>query len=75
MTILAGTIVPVIPATNQPKGGDNIRYWIDTPELRDDCYGIGLYDGDFELLPKRKEYTLKGGGFDETSHYLSERTY
>lgn len=48
--IEAGTIVPVVPADNIPQEGDAIRYWIDTPELKDDAYGIGLYDGDFELL-------------------------
>lgn len=44
----AGTVVPVIPAYNQPKGEGHIRYWLDTPEIKDDPYGIGLYDGDFE---------------------------
>lgn len=48
----AGTIVPVVFASNMPQNGqgEHIRYWVDTPELRDDAYGIGLYDGDFELI-------------------------
>lgn len=50
--IPAGTVVPVVPATNQPQtgAGDHIRYWIDTPELHDDPYGIGLCDGDFTII-------------------------
>jgi len=50
--IRAGTVVPIIPATNQPQDGQgrHIRYWVNTPELTDDPYGIGLYDGDFEIL-------------------------
>jgi hypothetical protein len=45
----AGTIVPVVPATNIPQASRNaIRYWVNTPLLRDDPYGIGLCDGDFE---------------------------
>lgn len=48
----AGTIVPVVPATNMPQNGagEHIRYWVNTPELEDDAYGIGLYDGDFEVV-------------------------
>jgi hypothetical protein len=48
----AGTIVPVVPATNMPQNGagEHIRYWVNTPELEHDAYGIGLYDGDFQLL-------------------------
>jgi hypothetical protein len=48
----AGTIVPVVFAHNQPQDGpgEHIRYWINTPELEDDAYGIGLYDGEFELV-------------------------
>ncbi len=50
--IPAGTVVPVVYAANQPQNGagDHIRYWINTPELVDDAYGIGLYDGEFELI-------------------------
>ena len=48
--IPAGTVVPVIPATNIPQEGDAIRYWINTPDLANDPYGIGLYDGEFELI-------------------------
>ncbi len=48
---LAGAVLPVIPATNQPQDRpDAIRYWVDTPELEGDCYGLGLIDGDFTLL-------------------------
>jgi len=47
-----GAIVPVIPATNQPTGEGHIRYWIATPALIDDPYGVGLYDGEYELLPR-----------------------
>jgi hypothetical protein len=46
----AGTVVPVLAALTISDAGDAIRYWIDTPELEDDSYGIGLYDGDFELV-------------------------
>ncbi|MCB7128564.1 MAG: hypothetical protein J3T61_03375 [Candidatus Brocadiales bacterium] len=47
----AGTIVPVVPATNIPQDSPTaIRYWVNTPELRDDPYGIGLCDGDFEAV-------------------------
>jgi hypothetical protein len=50
--IKAGTIVPVEFAHNQPQNGagDHIRYWIMTPELLDDPYGVGLYDGEFKLI-------------------------
>jgi hypothetical protein len=48
--LAAGSVVPVVPATNQPQAGDAIRYWVNTPELAEDAYGIGLYDGDFELV-------------------------
>lgn len=45
----AGTVVPAVLATNIPQDSPTaIRYWVDTPELRDDPYGIGLCDGDFE---------------------------
>ena len=43
----AGNVVPVIPAYNQPG---NDKYWIDTPELRNDPYGVLLYPGDFEIV-------------------------
>jgi len=33
--IKAGTIVPVIEASNLPQGG----YWINTPNLENDSYG------------------------------------
>lgn len=45
--IEAGTIVPVVPATNLP---DMDCYWINTPELEDDPYGILLRPGDYELI-------------------------
>lgn len=48
--IPAGTVVPVVEATNIPQEGDAIRFWIATPELANDPYGVGLYDGEFELL-------------------------
>lgn len=55
-SIKAGTVVPVARATNQPDGrGEYIRYWINTPELEDDAYGIGLYDGEFELIDEEGE--------------------
>lgn len=48
----AGTVVPVIRADNIPQNSpDAIRYWIDTPELQDDAYGVGLRDGDFVEEP------------------------
>ena len=46
--IPAGTVVPVVPATNLPGIG---RYWIDTEELKDDAYGILLEPGDYEIIP------------------------
>jgi hypothetical protein len=65
----AGTVVPVVPATNQPQNGtgEHIRYWVDTPELRDDAYGIGLYDGDFEVIdihPVTGGINLQGAAWD-----------
>ena len=44
-----GTIVPVIPASNLPADSA-IKFWIDTPELLDDPYGMGLYTDDFVLV-------------------------
>lgn len=49
--IEAGTIVPVVPATNIP-GGSHGKYWINTPELEDDAYGILIHPGDYELIEK-----------------------
>jgi hypothetical protein len=48
--IPAGSIVPAVVASNIPQKGDAIRLWIDTPELTDDAYGIGLYDGEYEIV-------------------------
>jgi hypothetical protein len=45
--IKPGTIVPVVEATNIPDQG---TYWVNTPELADDAYGILLYPGDYELI-------------------------
>lgn len=46
-----GTEVRVTPADNIPQDGDDpIRFWVDEPEVEDDCYGIGLHDGDFVLV-------------------------
>ena len=42
-----GEVVPVVPATNAPS----YAFWIDTPELKDDPYGMGLEPGDYEELP------------------------
>jgi hypothetical protein len=42
----AGTIVPVVPATNLPNNEG--KYWIETVELKDDPYGILLEPGDYE---------------------------
>ena len=42
-----GSIVPVVPATNLPGTG---KYWINTPELENDAYGILLLPGEYELL-------------------------
>ena len=44
--IMAGAIVPVVPATNIPEKG---CYWINTPELEDDAYGILLHPGEYDL--------------------------
>jgi len=45
--IKLGSIVPVSPANNLPYDD---CYWIDTPELIDDPYGILLHTGEYELL-------------------------
>ncbi len=45
--IKAGTVVPVIPASNIPGKG---RYWINTVELQNDPYGILLEPGDYEVI-------------------------
>lgn len=42
-----GEVVPVVLATNLPGVG---RYWINTPELEDDAYGILLEPGEYELV-------------------------
>ena len=47
--IPAGSVVPVVLASNLTdceKG----RYWINTPELEDDPYGILLEPGEYELI-------------------------
>jgi hypothetical protein len=41
-----GDIVPVVPANNLPDSKG--KYWINTPELKDDPYGILLEPGDYE---------------------------
>ncbi len=47
----AGAIVKVTPADNIPQDGpDPIRFWVDEPEVAESAYGIGLCDGDFELV-------------------------
>ena len=46
-TLKAGSIVPVVPATNIPGEGNS---WVNTPELEDDCYGILLEPGDYEII-------------------------
>lgn len=47
----AGTVVNVMPADNIPQDGpDPIRFWVDEPEVAESAYGIGLCDGDFELV-------------------------
>jgi hypothetical protein len=50
--IKAGSVVPVTRATNQPQDGQgrSVRFWVDTPELQDDASGIGLYDGEFQIV-------------------------
>jgi hypothetical protein len=45
-TYFKGEIVEVVPASNVPK----YVYWINEPECRNDCYGIGLQQGEYELL-------------------------
>jgi len=44
--IKAGTIVPVIEANNLPEGG----YWINTPNLENDSYGIHVSDSECEVI-------------------------
>lgn len=48
--IPAGAIVPVVEATNLPAHTAGIRYWVNTPELERDPYGILLEPGDYELV-------------------------
>ncbi len=45
----AGEIVEAVEAKNLPYGG----YWIDTPELKDDCYGIHVDKEDCEVVETR----------------------
>ena len=49
LVLSKGSVVDVIPADNLPYG-NGIEFWIDVPELRDDPYGMGLFDGEYELL-------------------------
>jgi len=42
----AGTVVPVVEATNLPGTG---RYWVNTSELEHDAYGILLSPGEYEI--------------------------
>ena len=42
-----GATVPLIPATNMPAEYGEC-YWIATPELENDCYGILLRPEDYE---------------------------
>lgn len=44
----AGTVVPVVPATNLPDNAG--KYWVNTPELEDDAYGILLVQREYELI-------------------------
>jgi hypothetical protein len=46
-----GDVVPVVPATNIPTPQ---CWWVNTPELRDDAYGILLYPGEYEDYPPGK---------------------
>jgi len=43
--IPAGTVVPVVPANNLPDCEG--KYWVNTPELENDPYGILLLPGDY----------------------------
>ena len=47
-----GAIVRVIPANNQPNYQNEGKVFIDTPELKDDCYGILLDKSDYEIVPQ-----------------------
>lgn len=49
-SIKAGTIVPVVEATNLPLQPSGKLYWINTPELENDAYGILLYPGEYEVV-------------------------
>ena len=48
----AGTIVRVIPADNMPADSE-IKYWIDEASVEDNCYGVALYVGDFEVVEEQ----------------------
>jgi hypothetical protein len=41
----AGTVVPVVPASNLPDSQG--KYWVNTPELKDDAYGVLLVPGEY----------------------------
>ena len=45
--IPAGTVVPVVEATNLPQLTAGPRYWINTEELKDDAYGILVEPGEY----------------------------
>lgn len=45
--ITAGTVAQVVPATNLPDYEAKGLVWVNTPELKDDAYGILLESGDY----------------------------
>lgn len=77
----AGETVPVIYASNQPQDGpDRIRYWVATVDVEDHPYGIGLRDGDFEIVvftPKtafdfaKRKKTWDNDLFPETERWMN----
>ena len=48
--IRKGTIVPAVPASNLPDCKAKGLLWINTPELKDDAYGILLSREDYEIV-------------------------
>jgi hypothetical protein len=48
----AGRVVSVVPANNLPYED---CFWVDTPELEHDPYGILLVPGDYQLLDEAGE--------------------
>jgi hypothetical protein len=58
-----GALVPVVEATNIPRENGALCYWVNTPELENDCYGVLLHPGEFELVQVIEEQARAGNGW------------